>query len=424
MSGAAPPFLVALNLTRRCNLRCAHCYLDAGVRRDGDPAELSTEEVEDLLDQIAALGDETMIVLTGGEPLLRPDLVEIAGHAAGLGLMVVVGTNGVLLTERRVAALMQAGVAAVGISLDSLDPRHHDAFRGLPGAFDRTLAGIEACRRAGLTFQLHFAVTDDNAEELETMIGFAREVGAAVLNLFFLVCTGRGEKVTNISAATYDRVLKRAVEAARDEPEMLVRVRCAPHFKRLAMEAEPPLPITLADGYEAGGCLAGTRYCRVTPAGEITPCPYMEISAGSVRISDFTAIWNEAPLFHRLRAPRLEGRCGACEYARLCGGCRARPLARSGTLMGEDFLCSYQPQGGATVEPLGDRGPTLEWSAEAERRLARVPGFVRRFVRRRAEDHVRACGENVVRAEHLELLARRRFGAEGPPAGMRRPRAR
>ena len=418
---ADPPFLVALNLTRRCNLECAHCYLDAGLRRAGDPAELSTGEVKDLLDQIAALSDETMIVLTGGEPLLRADLLEIAAHAAALGLMVVVGTNGLLLTERRVAALRKAGVAAVGISLDSLDPEHHDAFRGLPGAFARTLAGIEACRRAGLTFQLHFSVTDDNAGELDSMIAFAREVGAAVLNLFFLVCTGRGQKVTNISVETYDRVLARAVAAARDEPELLVRVRCAPHFKRLAMEADPPRPVTLADGYEAGGCLAGTRYCRITPSGEITPCPYMELSAGSLRERDFATIWNEAPLFHRLRKPELEGRCGACEYARLCGGCRARPLARSGELMGEDFLCGYRPRGGATVEPLRDRGPTLVWSPEAERRLARVPGFVRRFVRRRAEDHVRALGEEVVRVEHLERLARRRFGDAGPPAAFRRP---
>ncbi len=421
---ADPPFLVALNLTRRCNLRCAHCYLDAGVRRAGDPEELATAEVKELLDQIAAYGDETMIVLTGGEPLLRPDLVELAAHASGLGLMVVVGTNGMLLDERRVTALTEAGVAAVGISLDSLDPARHDDFRGLPGAFERTLAGIEACRRAGLVFQLHFSVTDDNAAELDSMIAFAREVGAAVLNLFFLVCTGRGQTVTNISLATYDRVLARAVEAARDEPELLIRVRCAPHFKRLAMEARPPLPITLADGYEAGGCLAGTRYCRVTPSGEVTPCPYMELSAGSLRERDFATIWNEAPVFRELRTPRLRGRCGVCEYAKLCGGCRARPFARSGELMGEDFLCSYRPRGGAIVEPLRDRGATLVWTVEAERRLARVPGFVRRFVRRRAEDHVRARGEEVVRAEHLEELARRRFGDRGPPAGFRRPRAR
>ena len=415
------PYLVALNLTRRCNLACAHCYLDAGVRRDGGAAELDTGEVTALLDDIKGLSDETMVVLTGGEPLMRPDIFDLARHASGLGLMVVVGTNGTLLDDGRVAALQEAGVQAVGISLDSLDPAYHDGFRGLEGAWRRTMAGIDACRRAGLMFQIHFSVTDDNAAELDEMIGFAREAGAAVLNVFFLVCTGRGETVSNISAESYARVLHRLVAAAREESELLVRARCAPHFKRMALEAVPPLPVTLVDGYEAGGCLAATRYCRVTPEGEVTPCPYMECAAGSIREQDFAAIWRHAPLLARLRTPRLEGRCGDCEYARLCGGCRARPLAKSGNMMGEDFLCTYQPEGGALIEPTPDTGPKVTWSPEAEARINRVPPFIRRFVRQRAEAYARAEGEAVVTAEHLHELAQRRFGDAGPPRGVRRP---
>ncbi|MCZ7676178.1 MAG: radical SAM protein [Roseovarius sp.] len=157
------PYLVALNLTRRCNLACAHCYLDAGARAATDPEELGTDEVRALIDDIAALGGETMVVLTGGEPLLRRDIEPIAAHAAGLGLMVVVGTNGMALTRWRVATLQGAGVAGVGISVDSLDPERHDAFRGLPGGFARTMDGIDNCRRAGLGFQIHFTVTDDTA---------------------------------------------------------------------------------------------------------------------------------------------------------------------------------------------------------------------------------------------------------------------
>src|SRR3990172_11893071 len=194
-STIAPPFLVALNLTRRCNLACAHCYLDADVRAAGAGAELETFEVKALLDRIFALSDETMIVLTGGEPLLRSDLCELVAYASGLGLMVVVGTNGTLLDARRVTELQAAGARAIGISLDSLDPTYHDHFRGLPGAWRATLAGIDACRRAGLMFQLHFTVTDDNADELDDMIAFAGAAGATVLNVFFLVCTGRGQKV-------------------------------------------------------------------------------------------------------------------------------------------------------------------------------------------------------------------------------------
>ena len=411
-----PPFLVALNLTRRCNLRCAHCYLDAGTRRHGGPEELSTNEVVALLDQIAALSDETMVVLTGGEPLLRRDLLRLARHAAGLGLMVVVGTNGALLDAPRVTALRESGVQAVGISLDSLDPAYHDSFRGIKGAWAKTMAGIDACRRAGFMFQLHFSVTDDNAHELDDMIAFARSVGALVLNVFFLVCTGRGETVTNISRAVYERVLRRVTEAARDEQELLVRARCAPHFKRMALEMDPPLPVTLVDGYEAGGCLAGTRYCRVTPEGELTPCPYMEISVGSLRERNFTELWREAPLFAQLRAPKLEGRCGTCEYTKLCGGCRARPLAKHGNVMGEDFLCGYEPHGGAVIEPMLDTKEPMTWTPQAEARLQRVPLFVRRFVRRRAEDYARELGAQAVTAEHLQTLAQRRFGAGGPPS--------
>jgi radical SAM protein with 4Fe4S-binding SPASM domain len=415
-----PPFLVALNLTRRCNLRCAHCYLDAGTRLDGGADELDTAEVKRTIDQIAALSEETMVVLTGGEPMLRPDILELSRHAAELGLMVVIGTNGLMLDDKRVAALMDAGARAVGISLDSLDPAYHDNFRGLPGAWEKTLAGIDACRRAGLMFQIHFSVTDDNAHQFDGMIDFARSVGAAVLNVFFLVCTGRGERFTNVSTEVYERVLRRVTEAAAEEDSLLVRARCAPHFKRMAMELDSSLPVTAAHGYEAGGCLAGTRYCRVTPEGEVTPCPYMELSVGSLRENGFAELWHDAPVFKELRAPALEGRCGACEYAKLCGGCRARPLARSGNLMGEDFLCGYQPGGGAVIEPLPDPGETVAWSAGASERLQRVPAFVRRFVRQRAEAFAREQGESVVTAEHLHTLARRRFGAGGPP-GVTRP---
>lgn len=403
------PFLVAFNLTRRCNLKCAHCYLDAGTLNSGDRDEMATAEVCTLLDEIAAMSEETMVVLTGGEPLLRPDIMEIAAHATGLGLMVVMGTNGVLLNDRRVAALQDARVSAVGISVDSLEANHHDGFRGAPGSWAKTISGIDACRRAGLMFQVHFSVTDDNAHELESMIEFCRSSGAAVLNVFFLVCTGRGETYTRISLDTYEDVLARVALAARNEKELLVRARCAPHFKRIALEMNPPLPVTLIDGYEAGGCLAGTRYCRVTPTGGITACPYIEESVGSVRDTSFADIWRDAPMFNALRKPKLEGRCGTCEYSKLCGGCRARPFAKTGELMGEDFLCGYQPSGGATIEPLMVEG-SLPWTQDAEDRLAQVPGFVRRFVRKRAETHVREVGATAVTAGHLDELAKRRFG--------------
>ena len=411
---AEQPFLVALNLTRHCNQACAHCYLDAGVRNSGEAGELTTDEVKSCLDDIKTLGGETMVVLTGGEPLVRVDLDELAQHAVNLGLMTVIGTNGMMLTDDRVARLKGVGVAGVGISLDSLDPNYHDKFRGIPGAWEKTMAGIDACRKGSLAHQLHFSVTDDNAGELDEMIAFARSSGALVLNIFFLVCTGRGEKVTNISQATYEAVLRKVTQAAHDESELLIRAKCAPHFKRMAMELDPEWPITLAQGYEAGGCLAGSRYCRVTPEGSVTACPYIEDSVGSIRKQSFAQIWQDAPMFKALRQPVLEGRCGECEYSKLCGGCRARPLARDNNLMGEDFLCGYEPAGGAVIQPFPEQQNALMWTGDAEARLTKIPSFLRRIIRRRAEDYVRGEGRSQVTADDLHFLAAKKFGGSMP----------
>jgi radical SAM protein with 4Fe4S-binding SPASM domain len=412
---ADPPFLIALNLTLRCNLACDHCYLDAKILKEGSTDELATEEVKSVLGDIAALSPECMVVLTGGEPLLRRDIEELAAHASALGLMVVIGSNGLTLTPKRVESLKCAGVAGIGISLDSLTPSKHDVFRGRKGAWDKTMAAIDACVAGGLAFQLHFSVTDDTADEIDDMVAFARDAGAMVLNVFFLVCTGRGEKYTDISPDKYEQVLRRVAHAARNEQRLMVRAKCAPHFKRIAMEIDPGWPITTAHGYDAGGCLAATRYARITPEGNVTPCPFMETSVGSVRDTPFAEIWQDAPMLKAMRAPKLEGRCGICEFQKLCGGCRARPLARDGNLMGEDFLCNYQPGGGAVIEPLVQKSDTLDWTDEAKTRIARVPGFVRRMVRQRAEAYVRGEGRVEVTADDLATLAKRRFGDAGPP---------
>lgn len=413
------PYLVALNLTKRCNLGCAHCYLDAGMREAGGSDELTTDEVIKAIDEIADLSDETMIVLTGGEPMLRRDLLDLAAHSASRGLMVVIGTNGLMLTEKRAGALQQAGVAGVGISLDSLDPDYHDQFRGAPGAWAKTMAAIDACRAVGLSFQLHFSVMEENAHELDDMIAFARSSGAMVLNVFFLVCTGRGEKITNITLETYERVVREVTEAAYKEKRLMVRAKCAPHFKRMALDVDPEWAITAAQGYEAGGCLAGTRYCRVMPDGGVTACPFIEEEVGSLKDSGFSEIWRDAPMFKALREPKLEGRCGVCEFQNLCGGCRARPLARDGNLMGEDFLCAYEPQGGAVIEVLAPEADSVAWSKEAEVRLTRIPSFVRRMVKKRAEAYVQEEGRECVTPEDLNYLAKQRFGDGGPLAAMK-----
>jgi radical SAM protein with 4Fe4S-binding SPASM domain len=415
-------YLLAINLTRRCNLRCAHCYLDAATLGGRARDELATAEVCGILDAVAARGSGTMVVLTGGEPLVRPDVEAIVGHGAGRGLAMVVGTNGVLLTDRRVRALKLAGALGVGISLDSLDADRHDRFRGLPGSWEKALAGIEACRRHGLAFQLHFTVTEANAGELGAMIDFARASGARVLNVFFLVCTGRGESLSDISPERYEKVLAEVVQAQARHDDLIIRARCAPHFKRIAHERRPDSMLNRIGGGDGDGCIAGTHYCRITPEGGVTACPYIAAEEGNVRARPFLEIWDHAAGFARLRAPALGGKCGACEYRALCGGCRARPVAAGGDLMDADPFCAYVPRGGAVLDPLADGELAgVRWSDEARRRLERIPGFVRRLVKKRAETYVAELGESVVTAEHLAVLSARRFGGATPqrPTWMR-----
>ena len=414
-AGSNDLFLLAINLTNRCNLGCAHCYMDAKTLKDGGENELTTAEVRGLLDEIAGRSTETMVVLTGGEPLMRADLEELVAHGTGRGLAMVVGTNGVALTDKRVQSLKAAGAMGAGISVDSLDPDKHDAFRGLPGAWEKTLNGIEACKRHDLSFQIHFSVTEANAGEVPAMIDFARACGARVLNVFFLVCTGRGESMSDISPITYERVLNQLVAAQEKSQDLLIRARCAPHYKRIAYQRNPQSTLTRAAGYEGGGCLAGIHYCRITPEGGVTACPYIPEEEGNIRDTGFWDIWNQSPTFQSLRHPRLQGKCGSCEFQQLCGGCRARPLAMGGSLMDTDPWCIHIPDGSAVIEPLVEQPGQLVWSEEAEKRLARVPSFLRKMVKSRAESYVAELGLHVVTEEHLATLSAKRFGGNGPP---------
>ncbi len=408
-------FLLAINLTKRCNLSCAHCYMDAEMMQRGGANELTTKEVCGLLDEIAGRSTNTMVVLTGGEPLMRGDLEELVTHGAGRGLAMVVGTNAMALTDKRVQALKTAGAMGVGISVDSLDPEKHDAFRGLPGAWGKTMAGIEACKRHDLPFQIHFSVTESNADEVPSMIDFAHAAGARVLNVFFLVCTGRGESMSDISPVTYERVLNQLVAAQEQSAELLIRARCAPHYKRVAYQRNPASTLTRAAGYEGGGCLAGIHYCRIMSEGGVTACPYIPKEEGNIRETKFWDIWDRSPTFQSLRDATLQGKCGTCEFRKLCGGCRARPLAMGEGLMDTDPWCVHVPDGSGVIEPLAGQANTVAWSEEAEKRLARVPSFLRKMVRKRAEDYVQELGLAEVTGEHLATLAAKRFGGNGPP---------
>ncbi len=408
-------YLLAINLTRRCNLRCEHCYLDAATLEGGSDDELTTEEVRNLLDETAQRGQQTMVVLTGGEPLLRRDLEQLIEHGRQLSLFMVVGSNGLLLNDKRVQSLKTAGAMGIGISLDSLDPERHNQFRGSPRAWQKTLEGMEACRRHGLVFQIHFSVTETNAHEIPAMIDFARASGAWVLNFFFLVCTGRGESMTDISPDRYEQVLNQILLAQKQSQDLIIRARCAPHFQRVAYQHDPDSLLTRSEGYDGSSCIAGTHYCRITPEGGVTACPYIDEEVDNIRSKPFLEIWDDSEVFQQLRSPQLQGKCGQCEYKALCGGCRARAMAMEGDLMSADPWCSYLPEGGATIQPWTDKKNKVQWSPAAEQRLYRVPAFLRKMVKKRAEVYVQECQEQTVTPEHLSTLVKRRFGSEGPP---------
>ncbi len=412
-------YLVAFNLTRRCNLACAHCYLDAGQRLQPAAGELDLDTICPIIDQVADHSPGAMVVLTGGEPLLRQDLEEIVGHATGQGLAVVVGTNGLLLDQKRAAALQAAGLLGAGISLDALDPEGHDRFRGKSGAWQGAMEAIDACRQCGLPFQIHFSIGPHNHRQLEGMVDFARSVGAVVLNLFFLVCVGRGEAMTGLEPELMEQLLERIIALEASTPGLLVRARCAPQYKSIAHRLHPERPLTRATGYEGGGCLAGRHYARITAEGDLTACPYIESVEGSLLEQPFARLWQESPRLQQLRAlwsgeADYGGRCGICEYRLLCGGCRARPLAAGGELHDSDPTCRHEPSAGQLIRPMEQHEGLLEWSTEAKRRLERVPPFLRSRVERRAEELARNSGEQRVEIDHLEQLVRLRFDGHPP----------
>lgn len=408
-------YLLAINVTKRCNLACAHCYLDADTLKNGQADELSVAEVNTVLDEVVSRGKNTMVVLTGGEPLARSDLEEMIRYGANLGLAMVVGSNGTLLTQRRVASLQSAGALGIGISVDSLKPERHDAFRGVDGSWKKTYQGIQHCREQGLSFQIHFSVSKNNYTELNDIIRFSHENGARVLNLFFLICTGRAESVSDITSEQYEQVLTEIIAAQADYPDMIIRPRCAPHFKRIAHQMHPDSPITRVSGFDGDGCLAGTHYCRIAPNGDVTACPYIDTPSGNIREQSFLSVWDFAEDFQSLRNPQLKGACGECEYQKLCGGCRARPVAMGGHLMDTDPYCAYVPEGRTMIEPFQPATDNpIQWHEEASQRLARIPGFLQNMIKKRAEAYVLELGETLVKAEHLSSLASKRFGQKLP----------
>ena len=411
LAGSCVPHVVAWNLTRRCDLACAHCYIAAGAWHS-DADELSTSRCLEIVDQILEVNPSPMLILSGGEPLLRTDLETIAAHAHAGGATVVVGTNGLGLTNERIGLLKAAGVSGVAVSVDSLDSTYHDRFRHRAGALADTLAAVERLRSSRLDFIVQTTLTAGNRSEVVRIAEWAEAAGAVSFNVYFLVQTGRGERMKGLSPAENDEVLREMLELdVRFRGRMMVRAKCQPQIMRHAHEAG--VESSLLD--YATRCPCGVHYCRITPEGKVTPCPYMPAVAGDLGEATFREVWETSTVFRLLRAGELGGKCGRCEYREVCGGCRARAYARDGDFLDADLSCSYEPAGAAALVQAGavtygavatgagaDSG--IEWTVEARQRIGNIPSFVRPVVVKRIESYARRNGTSDITVELIDRI--------------------
>ena len=329
--------IVSWNTTNACNMYCDHCYREAGCKAE---EELSTSEAKTMLEQIARAGFKIMI-FSGGEPLLRPDILELVAYATKMGLRPVFGTNGTLITLDMAHKLKAAGAMGMGISLDSMDAKKHNEFRKFPNAWEGAVQGMKNCREAGLPFQIHTTVMDWNSHELEAMTDFAVELGAVAHHFFFLVPTGRAKTIEaeSLRAEQYEAVLTRIMKK-QQEVDIELKPTCAPQFMRIAAQMGVKTRFRR-------GCLAGTAYCIISPRGKVQPCAYLNMELGDVRETPFDEIWKNSEVLNTLRTLEYKGGCGSCEFKRVCGGCRARAACyNDGDYMAEEPWCLYHGRKG------------------------------------------------------------------------------
>lgn len=341
-----PPRLIAWELTNACNLACIHCR--ASAIKDPTPDELSTAEAKHFVDELVEY--KPIIILTGGEPLLRSDVYDIAKYASGHGLRVVLATNGTLLTPDIAKKLKDVGIQRVSISIDGSTKETHDIFRGETGAFEAALFGIDILKNAGLSFQINTTITKRNLTEIPNIYELALELGASALHIFLLVPTGRGEEIETeeIPSEEYERVLNWFYDKSKTS-RIQLKATCAPHYFRIMRQRAKTEGIKITretHGLEAmtKGCLGGSGFCFVSSKGDVYPCGYLPALAGNIRQKPFKNIWEKSKVFNDLRDMRkLKGKCGECEYRAVCGGCRARAYALTGDYLDEEPYCMYVP---------------------------------------------------------------------------------
>lgn len=350
------PRLIAWEVTRQCKLNCKHCR--AAATSGPYPNELSTEECLRLLDKIAAFA-KPIIILTGGEPMLREDIFKISEYGTKLGLRMVIAPCGILITEQSVQRMKDTGIKRVSISLDGATKETHDRFRGMDGAFEATLKGIDCLKKVGLEFQINSTITKFNQAEIPAILDLAVSLGAVAFHPFLLVPTGRGKELADqaISPQDYENILNWFYDQKNKVP-LQFKPTCAPHYYRiLRQRAEQegkegttsrigkPTPPGHPLDTMTKGCLGGLSFCFISHTGIVQICGFMEVKCGDIRQESFEEIWNRSRVFQELRDPaNYKGKCGHCEYLKVCGGCRARAYALTDDYLQEEPSCIYQPR--------------------------------------------------------------------------------
>ncbi|WP_292469049.1 heme b synthase [Methanolobus sp.] len=343
-----PPRLIAWETTAGCNLSCKHCR---GSSTEKKPeGELTTDEAFHFIDEIKKIGNP-ILILSGGEPLVRDDIFDIARYATEKGLRVAMATNGTLVTPEIAEKIKSVGIQRVSISLDGSSPQTHDDFRCMPGAFDGALSGIENLKEAGVGFQINPTITKRTIDEIPAILEMAKGLAADALHIFLLVPTGRGKELENdeIPPVEYERILNWFYDRQKDAGIQL-KATCAPHYFRIMRqraEKEGTEISVKTHGYEAmtKGCLGGTGFCFVSSTGDVFPCGYLPVLAGNIKKQSFKDVWENSKVFNDLRdVSKLKGKCGRCEYNTVCGGCRARAYAATGDYLEEEPYCIYVPK--------------------------------------------------------------------------------
>jgi heme b synthase len=345
------PKWIAWEITRRCNLHCVHCRSSSEMEAKGHP-DFSTSEAFRVIDDIVSYA-APVVVLSGGEPLVRQDVFEIARYGTDKGLRMCLATNGTLVTEETCERIKTSGIRIVSLSLDGAEEAGHDDFRSQKGAFAGTINAAKLFKKHGIEFIINSSFTKRNQEEIPKVYRLAKELGATAWYMFMIVPTGRGEEIMNelITKEDYEEILDWHYQMEKDEETMLVRPTCAPHYYRVVLqqskkEGEKFRKRTLK--FSTGGskgCIAGQLICLIDVDGNVLPCSYFPMPAGNIRRQSFKEIWEGSELFRNLRDfKKYKGKCGSCEFVNVCGGCRARAYSVYGDYLEEEPFCNYIPR--------------------------------------------------------------------------------